>query len=101
MNFSINIFVMDWGKLPFNRAQRESVKHATTKNFSTFTFGSTLILNVTGTLIFVSAAFPPLDNQLAYTDPMVNEVGPREPYKIKPIFSLLGKSYGTTSLYHL
>ena len=90
-------FAMDREELPFNRAQREWVKHAADKGSSTVAFGSTRNLNVPGTPIFVNAAFPPLDNQFASTDPMVIGAGSREPFTAKSIFNLSGMSYGAIS----
>ena len=90
-------FAMDREELPFNRAQREWVKHAADKGSSTVAFGSTRNLNVSGTPIFVNAAFPPLDNQFASTDPMVIGEGARSPFTAKSIFNLSGLSYGALS----
>lgn len=90
-------FAMDREELPFNRAQREWVKHAADKGSSTVAFGSTRNLNVPGTPIFVNAAFPPLDNEFASTDPMVIGQGARSPYTAKSIFNLSGMSYGAIS----
>jgi glutamate synthase domain-containing protein 2 len=90
-------FAMDREELPFNRAQREWVKHAADKGSSTVAFGSTRNLNVPGTPIFVNAAFPPLDNQFASTDPVVIGEGARSPFTAKSIFNLSGMSYGAIS----
>lgn len=90
-------FAMDREELPFNRAQREWVKHAADNGSSTVAFGSTRNLNVPGTPIFVNAAFPPLDNEFASTDPMVIGRGARSSYTAKSIFNLSGMSYGAIS----
>ena len=58
-------FAMDREELPFNRAQRDYVKRATTGKGNTIAFGSTRNLAVPGTPIFVNAPFPPLDNSAA------------------------------------
>lgn len=85
-------FAMDREELPFNRAQRDWVKHAGDGGSSTIAFGSTRNLSVPGTPIFTNAAFPPLDNQFASTDPLV--IGPqaRTPYLAPSIFNLSGMS---------
>ncbi|MDR9392839.1 FMN-binding glutamate synthase family protein [Roseovarius sp. SYSU LYC5161] len=90
-------FAMDREEMPFNRAQRDWVKHATRGKGNTIAFGSTRNLGVPGTPIFVPAAFPPLDDQFSVTAPM--EIGPRAaiPYKAKSIFNVSGMSYGAIS----
>ncbi|WP_226559393.1 FMN-binding glutamate synthase family protein [Salipiger thiooxidans] len=90
-------FAMDREEMPFNRAQREWVYHATRGKDNTVAFGSTRNLNIPGTPIFVNAVFPPLDDQFATTEPMV--IGPhaRVPYVAKSIFNISGMSYGAIS----
>ena len=67
-------FAMDREELPFNRAQREWVKRAGEGMGNTVAFGSTRNLYAPGTPIFVNAAFPPLDEQAAKTEPLL--IGP-------------------------
>ncbi|MGR3518838.1 MAG: FMN-binding glutamate synthase family protein [Roseovarius sp.] len=90
-------FAMDREEMPFNRAQRDWVAHATKHKGNTIAFGSTRNLNVPGTPIFVPAVFPPLDDQFATTAPM--EIGPGAaiPYKARSIFNISGMSYGAIS----
>ena len=90
-------FAMDREELPFNRAQREWVARAGEGRGNTIAFGSTRNLNVVGTPIFVNAAFPPLDNQFASTEPLV--IGPkaRIPFVAPSIFNISGMSYGAIS----
>ncbi|MCW1951767.1 MAG: FMN-binding glutamate synthase family protein [Octadecabacter sp.] len=90
-------FAMDREELPFNRAQREWVKHAADGGSSTVAFGSTRNLSIPGTPIFTNAAFPPLDNQFASTEPLVIGETARAPYSAKSIFNLSGMSYGAIS----
>ncbi len=90
-------FAMDREELPFNRAQRDWVKHSGDGKGSTIAFGSTRNLNVPGTPIFTNAAFPPLDNQFATTKSLVIGEGAREPYAAPSIFNLSGMSYGAIS----
>ncbi|MEB8330814.1 glutamate synthase-related protein, partial [Flavobacteriaceae bacterium KMM 6897] len=54
-------------------------------------------LSIPGTAIFVPAAFPPLNDQFASTDPM--QIGPNAaiPYTAKSIFNISGMSYGAIS----
>jgi len=90
-------FAMDREELPFNRAQREWVKHAGEGGSSTVAFGSTRNLSIAGTPIFTNAAFPPLDNQFASTEALVIGQDARVPYSAKSIFNLSGMSYGAIS----
>ncbi|WP_296421053.1 FMN-binding glutamate synthase family protein [Pseudooctadecabacter sp.] len=90
-------FAMDREELPFNRAQRDWVKHAAGGKGNTVAFGSTRNLAVPGTPIFTNAAFPPLDNQFASTEALTIGPGAREPYDAPSIFNLSGMSYGAIS----
>ena len=90
-------FAMDREEMPFNRAQRDWVAHASDGKGNTIAFGSTRNLGVPGTPIFVPAAFPPLDDQFAATAPL--KIGPTAaiPYVAKSIFNISGMSYGAIS----
>ena len=90
-------FAMDREELPFNRAQREWVKRSSDGHGNTIAFGSTRNINVVGTPLFVNAAFPPLDNQFASSEPLL--IGPtsRTPYVAQSIFNISGMSYGAIS----
>jgi hypothetical protein len=83
-------FAMDREELPFNRAQREWVKHASEGGSNTLPFGSTRNISVVGTPIFTPAPFPPLDDQFASSEPM--EIGPhaRIPYNGAVVLQHLG-----------
>ncbi len=90
-------FAMDREELPFNRAQRDWVERAASGKGNTIAFGSTRNLSIPGTPIFVNAAFPPLDDDVAKTAPM--EIGPhcRKPYHAPSFFNISGMSYGALS----
>ena len=90
-------FAMDREELPFNRAQREWIKRAGEGEGNTVAFGSTRNTSVVGTPIFVNAAFPPLDNQFAGTEPMIIGPGARIPYVAQSFFNISGMSYGAIS----
>ncbi|SDX51419.1 FMN-binding glutamate synthase family protein [Litoreibacter albidus] len=90
-------FAMDREELPFNRAQRDWVNRATTGEGNTVAFGSTRNLAVVGTPLFVNAAFPPLDDQFASSEPMVIGADARTPYEAASFFNLSGMSYGAIS----
>jgi glutamate synthase domain-containing protein 2 len=90
-------FAMDREELPFNRAQRDWVDHASRNEGNTIAFGSTRNTEVPGTPIFVNAAFPPLDTQYAKTQPL--RIGPtaRTPFDAPSLFNISGMSYGAIS----
>ena len=90
-------FAMDREELPFNRAQREWVKRAGEGKGNTVAFGSTRNLNVVGTPIFANAAFPPLDDQFASSEPLVIGAETRTPFAAKSFFNISGMSYGAIS----
>ena len=90
-------FAMDREEMPFNRAQRDWVARASSGKGNTIAFGSTRNLTQIGTPIFVNATFPPLDEQVAKTQPL--EIGPycKEPYMADSFFNISGMSYGALS----
>ena len=90
-------FAMDREEMPFNRAQRDWVYRAGRGEGNTMAFGSTRNLSIPGTAIFVNAAFPPIDDQFAATQPL--RIGPhcREPYDAPSFFNISGMSYGAIS----
>ena len=90
-------FAMDREELPFNRAQREWVKRAGEGHGNTVAFGSTRNLTVVGTPIFANDPFPPLNDELSASVPMV--IGPeaRHPYEARSFFNVSGMSYGAIS----
>jgi glutamate synthase domain-containing protein 2 len=90
-------FAMDREELPFNRAQRDWVKHAGEGRSSTVPFGSTRNISVVGTPLFVPSAFPPLNDQFASSEPLM--IGPHcdTPYMARSFFNLSGMSYGAIS----
>ncbi|WP_363322757.1 FMN-binding glutamate synthase family protein [uncultured Litoreibacter sp.] len=90
-------FAMDREELPFNRAQRDWVKRAISGKGNTVAFGSTRNVAVVGTPLFVNAAFPPLDDQFAKSEPMVIGAAARHPYEAQSFFNLSGMSYGAIS----
>ncbi|WP_420863942.1 FMN-binding glutamate synthase family protein [Algirhabdus cladophorae] len=90
-------FAMDREELPFNRAQREWVKRAGDGHGNTIAFGSTRNIGVVGTPLFVNAAFPPLDNQFASSEPMLIGPNAKTPFVAKSIFNISGMSYGAIS----
>lgn len=90
-------FAMDREELPFNRAQRDWVDRAAEGKGNTIAFGSTRNLNIPGTPVFVNAAFPPLDDKHARTEPLVIGAGARQPYFAPSVFNVSGMSFGAIS----
>lgn len=90
-------FAMDREEMPFNRAQRHWIERAASGQGNTVAFGSTRNLGVVGTPIFVNAAFPPLDDQYASSEPLLIGPGARHPFKARSIFNISGMSYGALS----
>ena len=90
-------FAMDREELPFNRAQREWVKRAGEGHGNTVAFGSTRNLSIVGTPIFANAAFPPLDDQSASSEPLVIGAMARQPFMAKSFFNISGMSFGAIS----
>lgn len=90
-------FAMDREEMPFNRAQRSWAYRAAKGVDSTAAFGSTRDLRVPGTPMFVSSAFPVLDQDSVPAVPIV--IGPdcEHPYSHAPFFNISGMSYGALS----
>lgn len=90
-------FAMDREELPFNRAQRSWVYRAAKGISNTVAFGSTRDLGRPGTVIFVNAPFPTLDEDAVPVQPML--IGPycAKPYIAKSFFNISGMSYGAIS----
>jgi glutamate synthase domain-containing protein 2 len=90
-------FAMDREEMPFNRAEREWVYKSSAGVDNTVAFGSTKNLNPSGTVIFVSCAFPTLDEHATQPPPVV--IGPncKWPYTANSIINISGMSYGAIS----
>lgn len=90
-------FAMDREELPFNRAERDWIDRASKGRDNTVAFGSTKLLNVPGTAIFVNCPFPTLDEDAIEMQPL--KVGPysRKPYDAPSFFNISAMSYGALS----
>ena len=90
-------FALDREELPFNRAQRNWAYRAAKSVDNTIAFGSTRDLRPVGTPMFVSAAFPKLDDHNLHNQPV--EIGPycRHPYTHASFFNISAMSYGALS----
>ncbi|MDF1778321.1 MAG: FMN-binding glutamate synthase family protein [Rhizobiaceae bacterium] len=90
-------FAMDREEMPFNRAERDWIGRASKGRDNTVAFGSTKLLNVPGTAIFVNCPFPTLDEDAVEIQPL--KIGPycRKPYDAPSFFNISAMSYGALS----
>lgn len=90
-------FAMDREEMPFNRAQRSWIYRASKNLSNTLPFGSTRDLTRPGTILFVNATYPELDQKDAAPPPLT--IGPKtaEPYTTEHFFHISGMSYGAIS----
>ena len=90
-------FAMDREEMPFNRAERNWVNHASDDADDKAPFGSTQLLTPVGTPIFVNCPFPTMDEDASGAPAMV--IGPhaRMPYRARSIINISGMSYGAIS----
>ncbi len=90
-------FADDREELPFNRATRAWVYRTAKGLGGLLGFGSTNDLRQAGSIIFVNAAYPMLEEEFTDASPVV--IGPdcKYPFKAKSIFNISGMSYGAIS----
>jgi glutamate synthase domain-containing protein 2 len=84
----------DRNELPFNRADRVTVRHLAARKSDIAAFGSTRDLAVPGTPVFVNCQFPTLERDAVKSSPVT--VGPyaKKPYSIASIFNFSAISHG-------
>ncbi len=90
-------YARDREELPFNRDQREWVNHASDNVDTTIGFGSTRDLRPTGTVLFVDAPFPVLNQDAVKTRPIVFGPQTKNPYSALSILNISAMSYGALS----
>jgi len=91
-------FAMDREEMPFNRAEREWVNHASKGKENTIAFGSTKNLNVPGSIIFINCPFPTLNSDAVETRAVTIGDGYSDnPYVAKSILNISGMSFGAIS----
>ena len=90
-------FAHDREELPFNRATRAWVYRTSKGLGGLLGFGSTNDLRQPGSIIFVSASYPLLQEEFTEAEPVV--IGPqcKHPFEAKSIFNISGMSYGALS----
>ena len=90
-------FAGDRDELPFNRATRAWIYRTAKGLGGLLGFGSTNDLRQAGSIIFVNAAYPKLEEE--FTDVQPVTIGPdcKYPFAAKSIFNISGMSYGAIS----
>ncbi len=91
------LYASDREELPFNRATRAWVYKTAKGLGGLLGFGSTNDLREPGSIIFVSASYPLLDEEV--TDPPSLVIGPGcpRPFEARSLFNISGMSYGALS----
>lgn len=90
-------FADDREELPFNRATRGWIYRTSKGLGGLLGFGSTNDLRQAGSIIFVNAAYPMLEEE--FTDMPSVVIGPdcQYPFEAKSVFNISGMSYGAIS----
>ncbi|MFO8023866.1 FMN-binding glutamate synthase family protein [Thiohalophilus sp.] len=90
-------FAHDRQEMPFNRATRAWVYRTSKGLGGLLGFGSTNDLREPGSIIFVSASYPLLEEEYTDTSPVVIGPGCDKPFEAKSVFNISGMSYGALS----
>lgn len=90
-------FADDREEMPFNRATRAWIYRTAKGLGGLLGFGSTNDLREPGSIVFVNAAYPMLEEEFTDAKPVV--IGPdcRHPFEAQSIFNISGMSYGAIS----
>jgi glutamate synthase domain-containing protein 2 len=92
------LFAGDRDEMPFNRATRGWVYRLAKDEGSIIGFGSTIDLREPGSIIFVNASFPVLEEDRLPTPPlMIGEGYCRFPFEARSIVNISGMSFGAIS----
>ncbi|MFZ5531029.1 MAG: FMN-binding glutamate synthase family protein [Pseudomonadota bacterium] len=91
-------FTGDREEMPFNRATRAWVYRTAKNEGGVIGFGSTNDLREPGSIIFVNAAFPVLEQEQMPAPPLAIGAGYcREPFTASSLINISGMSYGAIS----
>ena len=90
-------FAMDREEMPFNRAERDWIGRAAEGKDNTVAFGSSKVLTVSGTPIFVNCPYPTLDDDSVEVQPLRIGSGCPKPYDAQSFFNISAMSYGVLS----
>lgn len=92
------LFAGEREEMPFNRSARNWIYRAAKNVGGAIGFGSTNDLREPGSIIFVNAAFPVLDQDELPTPPMIiGEAYCRQPFTARSLVNISGMSYGAIS----
>jgi len=91
------LYASDREELPFNRATRAWVYKTAKGLGGLLGFGSTNDLREPGSIIFVSASYPLLDEEVTEPPPLVIGPGCPRPFEARSLFNISGMSYGALS----
>lgn len=91
-------YAMDREEMPFNRAQRSWAYRASKKDVTTTSaFGSTKVISKQGSVLFVNAPFPPLDEEILPPADVVFGADCPTPYTTNALINISAMSYGSLS----
>ncbi len=90
-------FALDREEMPFNRAERDWIKEASEGKSGSEPFGSTKSATAPGTLIFVPANFPVLDENAVDCPTIVFGPQTDHPYEAQSLINISAMSYGSLS----
>jgi len=91
-------FSDDRDEMPFNRATRNWIYRHSKNKGGLVGFGSTMDLREPGSIIFVNAAFPILEeDQLPTPSLLIGEGYAKHPFEAKSIVNISGMSFGAIS----
>lgn len=89
-------FALDREEMPFNRAERDWVKHVCEDGKDVVPFGSTKVFQP-GMPIFAHGLFPKLDEEEKVKPPFVIGPDTPNPYRPTSLFNISAMSYGSLS----
>ncbi len=90
-------FANDREELPFNRATRAWVYKTAKGLGGLLGFGSTNDLRQTGSILFVSASYPLLEDEFTDAPPVTIGENCEKPFHARSLFNISGMSYGALS----
>ncbi len=91
-------FAHDREEMPFNRATRAWVYRTAKGLGGLLGFGSTNDLREPGSIIFVSASYPLLEEEYRAAEPLVIGAPCDKPFAAPNVFNISGMSYGAISI---
>ena len=90
-------FALDREELPFNRATRSWVYRTSKDLGGLLGFGSTNDLREPGSIIFVNASYPLLEEEVTPAPPLIIGRDCEHPFVAPSLFNISGMSYGALS----